>query len=569
MSLLQLISAGLLALAVLIGGWRLLRQPQPGMWLRMIGQLVMAGLLYLLLYPPSIERPLGNATLLTPGVSADQLSALDHALPIIALPGVIANDGAIEHVPDLASALRRHADIGSLLVLGDGLPERDRESLGGRGLTFEAAGKLIGVVALDVPSSILAGDMWILRGRISAVGQAHLRLLDRGGAIAAATQADDDGQFQLEIRAPIAGETHYRLQLLGADDALLEELPVGVDVRAADALRTLILAGSADAETKYLRRWIMDSGGTSASRISLSRGIVQRQNDDSLDARALAELDLLIVDERSWTGLGEAGKVLIRAATEQGLGVILRVGGPLPAQVAKDWAALGFRTTSADLSRTSQISLAGVETALTRAPLIVEASDSVPLLKATDGSLLSVWRAFGRGRVALWLPQDTYRLQLRGEQTAYASVWSESFSTLARARGVAAPDLPVGARLNRRSSICGISSEATVENAQAQRQRLLIDPSAGDCAAWWPSQAGWQHVLDGERRWPVFVWAAGEAPNILRQQTRDATQQLVKAAGTKAKALAPMPRWPWFLAWLLVSAAFWWIERRAQSIPQR
>ena len=568
MSLLQSMTAGVLVVAVLAGSWRVLRAPRSPPALRIAGQLAMAGLLYLLLYPPGIDQPGRDATVLTPGVSARQLSALDPGTTIIALPGVVADDHAIEHVPDLASALRRHADIASIRVLGDGLPARDRGALEGRGLTFEPGEKLIGVVALNVPSTISEGALWTLRGQISVTDKAHLRLLDRSGAVIATTQPDDDGNFRLELRAPIAGETLYRLQLLDANESLLEELPIGVDVRAGDSLRTLILAGAADAEVKYLRRWIMDSGSVSASRISLSRGIEQRQNDVSLDPQALAELDLLILDERSWAGLGEAGNVLIRAAVEQGLGVILRVSGPLPAQVAKDWTAFGLRTETTERARTASISLAGAEAALTRAPLDIEANDSVPLLKASDGSALAVWRMFGHGRIALWLPQDTFRLQLSGDEGDYANLWSETFSTLGRARGAASPDLPVGARVNQRSSICDIGPEALIEDMQTQRQRLLVDSSAGDCAAWWPSQAGWQHLLDGEARWPVFVWAADEATSLLRQQTRDATRQLVNTAGAKIRVPASMPRWPLFLVWLLVSAALWWIERRAQLRPQ-
>ena len=565
MSALQWATLSLLGLAVLIGIWRALRLPESRRWIGIIGQAVMAILLWRFLYPPLIDKLRVETVVLSPGVTKQQLAQLDFTAPILALPGIGVAHRSIEHVPDLATALRRNPTIGSLRVIGDGLPERDRESLGQHGLSFEPGADLVGLVDVQSPASVRAGALWTMQGEVAGVDGGQVRLLDRSGAVAATAALDESGRFRLSAAAKTAGEAVYRLQLLDANDSVIDELPLGIVIRAGDALSTLILAGGADPETKYLRRWIIDSGSAVASRISLSRGIAQRQADAELSAATLEKTDLLIVDERTWSGLPAAGKALISTAVEQGMGLILRATGPMSAKTSVEWAELGFKIESADLARSVRLATSAGEIELTRMPLRISSDDSVRLLSATDGSLLAIWRAFGQGRIALWLPLDSWRLATSGDKTGYGTLWSETFSTLARARGSVSASLPRMARVDQRAAICGIGPDAVIENSQGLTEHLLIDSEAGNCAAWWPTEAGWQHLVDADRRESIFVLDAGEATNLIRQETRAATRQLVRPPSATSMYRTPMPRWPLFLAWLLTSAGFWWWERRQRA----
>jgi hypothetical protein len=561
MNLIQMITVALLLGALVLGTWRILRGQGRRRGLRIVGQILMAALLYVLLYPPTREQPRVRATILTPGVSAQQLQDLDQSKPTLALPGVVAADAWFEDVPDLASGLRLHPEIGDLRVLGDGLPPRDQDSSAARGLSFEAGTDPVGLVDVQFPRNVSAGALWTLRGRVAGVNGGELRLLDRSGALLARSAPDDGGSFQLQLRAKVAGEALYRLQVFGSDKQMLEQMPIALVVEAGDSLRTLILAGAPDAELKYLRRWIVDSGNTEASRISLSRGIEQRQNPLAISAASLAEIDLLISDERAWALLSGAEKALIRSAVDKGMGLFLRLTGPVTKQVASDWNAFGFRTESADIPRTVTFA-GGGEFPLTRVPLRISAEDSVALAVATDGSLLAAWRAEGQGRVALWLPLDTYRLQLQGDSARFGSIWSEVFRTVARARGMASASMPVRARVGQRSVLCGLAPGAAIEDGDGQRHDLLVDPRNGNCAAWWPARPGWQTLTNGPARSAFHVLATDEAMTLARIETRQATERLVRQSSTASSYREGLPRWPLFLIWLLTSALFWWLERR-------
>jgi hypothetical protein len=562
MNPMQIITLVLLAVAVVSGIWRTLRRQGRQTGVRIIGHVLMAGLLYFLLYPPTIERPQVRATILTPGVSEQQLLGLDQSIPTLALPGVAVSDPWIESVPDLASGLRLHPEIGDLRVLGDGLPPRDQDSSGTRGVSFEAGTDPVGLVDVQFPRDLSVGALWTLHGRISGVDDAELRLLDRSGTPVAKAAPDESGGFALQLRAKVAGEALYRLQLVGRNEQIVEQVPIAVVTHPGDSLRTLILAGAPDAELKYLRRWIVDSGSSEASRISLSRGIEQRQNPIALSAASLADIDLLISDQRAWALLSNAEKAQIRSAVDKGMGLFLRLTGPVVSQVAADWNSLGFRIESSDSPRTVTLARPGGDILLTRQPLTISALDSVSLAVATDGSLLGAWRSEGQGRIALWLPLDTYRLQLQGDSARFGSLWSDLFKTIARARGVAAAKLPVLARVGNRSVFCSLDSAAAIEDADGQRHDLLVDAGSENCAAWWPERSGWKTLINGSARGRFHVLAADEAMTMARVETRRATQGLVRPSLMASRYREALPRWPLFLAWLLVSTLFWWLDRR-------
>jgi hypothetical protein len=562
MNSMQIMTLVLLAVATVSGTWRTLRRQGRRPGVRIVGQFLMAAMLYLLLYPPTIERPQVRATVLSPGVSEQQLHDLDQSIPTLALPGVAAADAWIETVPDLASGLRMHPEIGDLRVLGDGLPSRDQDAPGARGVSFEAGTDPVGLVDMQFPRSLSVGALWTLRGRISGVDDAELRLLDRSGTPVAKGPPDESGGFELQLRAKVAGEALYRLQIVGRNEQIVEQVPIAVVTHAGDSVRTMILAGAPDAELKYLRRWIVDSGNSEASRISLSRGLEQRQNPIALDAASLADIDLLISDERAWALMSNAEKALIRSAVDKGMGLFLRLTGPVARPVASDWNALGFRIESSDIPRTVTLASPGGDIPLTRQPLTVSAVDSVPLAVATDGSLLGSWRAEGQGRIAVWLPLDTYRLQLQGESARFGSLWSDMFKTIARARGVAAANLPLLTRVGKRGVFCRLEAGAAIEDAGGQRHDLLVNSSRGNCAAWWPTRSGWQTLVNGSNRSRFHVLDADEATSLARIETRRATEGLVRSSSTASSYRDLLPRWPLFLAWLLVSAFFWWLERR-------
>jgi hypothetical protein len=583
-------------LATLIGlvatagaaAWRTLRRPgrAANRWL----QAPMAVLLYLLLYPPAMHWRGDAVTIMTPGASPRQSIPWNQS--VIALPGAFAPARA-EAAPDLATALRRHATVAHLTVVGAGLPPRDRTAALGLAIEFRPAAER-GLVELEAPGAALLGREWQLAGR--AAGPARrVELRDPSGAVVDAVDVDMQGRFRLSAAARGPGRVEFELRLLDEKQTLIDRITVPMLIQGGQTMSVIVRAGAISPELKYWRRWAADAGIRLALSAGLTEAVSLREGDARLTPAALAQADVVIVDARAWGMLQPDEKTALRAAVDQGLGLLLRIDAPLDAATTADWSALGYRLSAAAPGANAAAAGSGTaaageprtvtidrrmglreRTPFTAADVAVTAAGAVTMLRADAGEPLGWWLAQGQGRVGLWRLIDSYRLILLGEPGRYASLWAETLGELARPRAAVAapPRLPAAAWVNERIVLCGVDVAAQVAAPDAAATALAV---TGDgCAAYWPSQAGWHTLQTRGGTWPFYVRATTDGATLRAALDRRATASM---AGPRTNAAAealppppvtapsawrePMSRWPWFFGWMLVSAAVWWYERRA------
>ncbi|KFN46234.1 hypothetical protein N790_02200 [Arenimonas malthae CC-JY-1] len=588
MSLPNLVALALTAV-VLLSGARLAWQlragtlPWPRFLLRFAGQAASAALLYFVLFPPLQPGREGALVVLTAG--AETPADLAPGDVRVALPeaGDVAN---AERVPDLGTALRRHAGRSPVRVLGQGLPARDHDAARGRALAFEPTPLPDGLQALEAPVSVVTGRQWEVRGLATGLAGGRAELRDPADAVVASTELDDTGAFTLATTAGLPGQVDYTLQLHNAEDTVTQSLALPLQVRDAAPRRVLLLAGGASPEVKYLRRWAVDAGLRLHSVISLGGGVELGDPPLPITAATLSEFDLVLLDERTWRDLGEGGRATLKAAMREGLGVLLRITGEL---TPADHAALrtwGLQAETADIARgvrlpgtehadatvalDAETRAADVAPLLSRRALALSAADGAVLLRAGDGAALALWRPEGRGRVALWTLSDSYRLWLAGRRSAYGQLWANAVDTLARGTEAALPELPTHAWLNQRVALCGLPEGARVRAPDGTESALWPDPATGHarCAGFWPAQPGRHAVLVDDQALPLLVRDPAELPAMAARENQVATLALVAGDNTATAEPAPVPspRWPWFVAWLLLSSALWWLERRRPAL---
>ena len=313
-----------------------------------------------------------------------------------------------------------------------------------------------------------------------------------------------------------------------------------------------------------------DIGVALDSRIGLSEGVALTEGAVKLDASSLADADLVVIDERAWVTLDSAQKDTLHAAVRDGLGLLLRATGPLPEAVAQDWKALGFDVHADEAAHEVLLdhALGLTDSRLTFAPLplAVTAKDASPLLRADDDMPLALSRPDGRGRIGIAWFTDEWRAALAGHRAAYATLWSGIVAQLARARGAAEPSLPSNARVGERAVLCGVNEGDAIEDARGQRSALLVetDSTSARCAAFWPRDTGWHALVRGETRWPFHVRAADAALAFTRAADARATRTLLGTSAQDASQVTrevPRPRWPFYLAFLVLAAWLWWMER--------
>lgn len=562
---LSLLVAGALALLWLALGYRLWRRRAPAWLLRCLLQALAFACLYRVLVPGDEVASGSRLVVLTPGLSAAQQAAVAPGTDTVALPGVTAP--GVTLVPDLATALRERPAARQILVVGAGLPERDREVLAGRSLVFQPASMPDGLIRVSAAAIASAGDRWTVTGRAQAASGAQVELKDPGGQTLARAIPDAHGEFRLQATLKGEGRALYSLRLVDAKTRVLDETQVAVDVRPGSPLTILIRAGGPDPETKYLRRWMSDAGFTLASRLNLSEGLAMDQGRPGLDAASLDKADWLILDERAWAGLGAGEKTAIRAAVAGGLGLLLRITGALPPTVASDWQGFGLRVNEDDqVSRNLRFGQDTQARTLSRQGVSVYWPGSVPLVTDSDGEEAGRWHVQGLGRVGvIWL-NDSFRLVLSGDGGRYGALWSGIGRTLARARGDTEPVLPARALAGERSVLCGLRAGARLLAGDGSETPLLVE---NGCAGFWPATAGWQILETGGARWNLYVHAPDENRSLRFWQRRRATEAL---------ASGPAPAWeqvqgagfgqvPAFLLWLALTTGLWFGERRWRQSP--
>ncbi|MQP76426.1 carboxypeptidase regulatory-like domain-containing protein [Stenotrophomonas sp. MYb238] len=564
----------LIALAVLLASLRLCLPPRPplarlGVLLAL--QLAAAALLALTLFPPRHAVPAGTLLVATAGATAADLAAVPAAVRL-RLPEATALTG-VDRVPDLATALRRHPGTRELVVVGQGLPARDRDTAAPP-LRFHAGAAPRGLVELLAPPPLAAGAHFEVGTRVQGLPQARVELLDPAGHRVAIATPGNDGRVRLAASARDAGDVEFALRALNGDGKVLDRLPVPVRVQAVPAPALRLLAGAPGPELKYLQRWAADTGATLQTGISVGGGVQLGDAPQAIDAASLARLDLLLLDERRLAALSSAQRAAIAAAMHEGLGVLVRMGGALDSnarRILREWgldARGGERTATVKLRDADAASGEGTAPA----PLDIERFDLafadtgvVPLLRAADGSAIGGWRAVGRGRVGVLPVADSYALVLAGHADAHAELWNRVLATLARPLP-ASPlaRVPAWAWAGERTALCGLPDGARIEAPDGGTTTLVTDPRAGNCGGWWPRQAGWHRVVAGDAAAGVRVIDPAGARALHAQATREATSALRGGTGTAGTTALPVsgPRWPWLLGFVLVAGLLWWLERR-------
>lgn len=585
-----LAAAGVLGLAAL---WASLRPGRPH--LADLGlQLLVAALLYATLFPPSTSRRGDVLVVITPGSGEQSLGAWERGLPAVALPGAQAPARA-ERVPDLASALRNRPAVSELRVFGGGLPLRDQPAAAGYRVRFEPQPGP-GLSELSAPVQGLLGAHFPVTGVQAGAGRIELR--DPSGAVIDETQPLVDGRFVLGAVLRAEGETQFEVRLLNPEGQVIERASLPVRVVAGVPLKVLVVAAGPDPGLKVWRRWAADAGLSLRSSIALSEGVsVHTDTPIELSSDSLAEVDLVLLDERSWTALAPEAKARLLAAVDQGLGLLLRITGSVPKPMVAEGSLLGFQvrelpepervTLDRHLGARERVAFAlapvriGTETfgPETLGPETVkpETSRLRPLVSADDGQAVAWWSARGAGRIGVWALLDDYSLSLRGDSARYGSLWSETLAQVARGRA-SAPDsglidsasgpLPVSGWVDEQIRLCGLEPGAAISPPQGPPVSLIVVDA---CSAYWPGSPGWHRIRSQGRTQSLYVRPLDDAPGLRQARDQRATEQLAATpARPSAPTLVPVPmsRWPFFLAWLLASAALWaWERRRVATRP--
>ncbi len=597
------IVTGLLALGVVIAMARTLPRLRRDhasrstvlAWFAILAALHVAGAAALrhVLMPPSTRIAAETLEIRTGGMAGSLATPREER--ILLLPEAPGNADA-ERAADLASALRRYPDARRIRVTGAGLVARDRDAAHSVVVEFHPSPPPVGLAELHAAGKAVQGAPWRVGGRLEGLPGALVQLIDPAGVAVASGNADAAGNFSLLAHPRAAGPAEYGLRIGRAAQQLKPDTMVPVMVTPGDRMRVLLLAGAPGPELKYLRRWMLDAGLDVRSEVTL--GAVSRLTapDSSDRGQRFAGIDLVVLDERAWRALGDAGNRALVEAARAGSGVFLRITGPLGDSDRDRLRLWGFGAgaSSAPQPRATRPRADAVASVLTLRPPVpaISARDARLLKNPRGGAVPGVYRLEGRGRMGLWWASDSYRLALRGDAAAHGALWSHAFTELGRARSTATTPRMDQAlvRVGERGFICAIGDGALVKAPDGQTFTLLRSAAPGSvdgegrpgtssenattsaCAAFWPRVPGWHQVIAGGVSSPFHVRARDDAPGLFAYADREATLHLAARAAPSVRpseTTLSQRRWPWFLAWLGATAVLWGVERASIRVARR
>jgi hypothetical protein len=554
-------------------------------------------LLYLTIFPPRL--PIGGETLLVATAETPRNVRAGQGERLVTLPEAATVEGA-ERVPDLATALRRHGQVQRIRIIGRGLTARDRDYDAGMRADFNPMPTPRGLIRLEPPADTRAGSAFALAGEAAALEGGAAELLDPAGRRVDARVIGADGGFTLGGAARAPGLAQFTLRLRGRNKAIVSDTPVPLRTLPERPFRLLLIAAPSP-EAKYLRRWAEDAGIALQSRIEAGGGVDLGGDGVRLDAASLREADAVIIDDRLLSGLGSGARGALAQAVAGGLGVVVRMTSPATTGTRDTWRRLGLSVEGG--GEIAPVALPPLATdadalAVRRGPgpddvpddinaiddpapelgrwIIRTGPDFVPVVTDADGAMVSGWQQRQQGRVALWTVSNSFALVLNGQADRYEQWWSETVSAVSRPDSLFRPDVPALVQAGERMAICGIAASARVMGPDKSEVALAIDPDAGarGCAAYWPREAGVHTIAQaargGEQTFDFLVLPEAALPAIRARETGEATMQWAARQDVSADSAMPQqrgPAWPYFLGWLLVSAALWAGERRLRARP--
>ena len=591
-----------LLLAISVAGglvWGAVKRPARQRLLARVLASLMAPLsLYGLLYPPVRDQPVAPSTgiLLTPGYHPDTLRQLLRTIrpqPKIWRYRVAAPAAA--EVVTLAGFRQKHPAVGTLHLLGYGLPSEERRSLTNLAIRPHLSAPA-GIIFADWARKIVLGQPLVVAGQYqpAAASPVWLRLMVAGrGQDSVKLSSAGSRTFALKYTPKVAGQYVYQLEVKTVAGKLTAE-PVPVTITEPAPLSILLLTATPGFEVKFLKNALANQRHRVAFRTRISRNKYQTEylnlnpvNIARLTPAVLNRFDVVIADPAALVALTPTERQTVQSVVaEEGTGLLVLVNElPLPALPLLQ--PFSFRRVASLSARPRAVRWRS-QTTGHPAPTLPYAIVPTDRIKSwawdeKAQALVAAYR-YRRGQVAASLLPATYRWQLAGQKDTYQTFWTAMLTPLARKKNLvqtwqlpsaALPheQQPVELTLADYNSASGaapvpiatVVAPDTTTPVFLKQAALVPYQYAG---VYWPRQAGWHSVRTAGQA-PFTFYVFGEADWQARQQAYRRTQTLAWLAEQEPRSrpaavpLAPVPVLPiYFFLLFLVAAGFLWLEEK-------
>ncbi len=418
---------------------------------------------------------------------------------------------------------------------------------------------------LQYDSTVRSGERvnFVLDAPANA-SQAELR--DSRNAIVA-TVPVQAGRAEWSWRPATSGRYDWSVVVTGADTATLNTIPVAIAVQPSSTQLVRGHFAAPSFEQRALRQWL-EQAGFSGEFVSTMGPSLQRRDrfGDAADAgQSRAAMQLLSLrawqqandkQRRSWLNDAAVGSTLVLLADGSENDAALR------AQLSRELAIAWRERSEAELP-------------FTQPELVLQRSRWHPQADGAwqsriDAAEVQV-RNWQQGQL-IWIGLlDSHRWWAR-QPLAYAEWWQRA---LQGQRSAAANWLPpsIGS-VGRFAALCIDNAEPamttlTIQLPDGRQQSLPLQADSWPgraCAYFAPQQSGWYDIVAPVTGvWRVLPTPAPADADAWAARAATARHTEAPAPLSARTQWQPLPRWPFFLLWLLALTLIWWRELRSRA----
>lgn len=511
--------------------------------------------------------------LLTPGFDKNKTDSLLKLYPAL----IIMRTANTKTYPG-STSLQSPYD---LLVIGDairfisghGLKHYALDLIGNKHFDFIPGTLPEGIIDLSLPRRIISNRRNTIEGVYNNVSGANWIYLSSPQGKEDSIFIKDKRQipFNLSFLPRQSGNVLYEVTVKDSTgESIKENLPLTVD--DARPLNILFIQSYPTFETQYLKNFLSLKKHRLVLRSQLSQNNFRYEYANRSPARintvtknAIAEFDVLIIDDDAYRKLSSAEKTIIKEEIESGLGMLNLLNTTPKNSKASDSFPFNVITVKTD---TAQITQGSKRFILPALPLRVQSSTFLTPLTTNKSGILSGYTHKGAGKIGFQFLKETYRLSLSGDSVKYSEIWSPLIEQISRPRDKSSSIEIIGSFPRFRDEPMNAqiisSNEKTSLMADSIRIPLQEDVVIDDVwnATVWPDDEGWHDLQTEDSHLPYYIskneeWETLAVANQMKETALVATTNKKLTNADKVTEQKEISSLPFYLLFILTAGFIW------------
>ncbi|HRI79568.1 MAG TPA: hypothetical protein PLR06_08530, partial [Cyclobacteriaceae bacterium] len=406
---------------------------------RIAAVVILIGAITVLALKPSISVTVSSnpIILLTPGFDPEIADSLRTIYPnaIIQRTNSAPPYGETPRATSLTQFVENDGAVN--FVIGEGLSTAQLDLYPNIHYKYFPSKKPLGITSL-ILGNVTVNHINLLSGKINHNQGTVLTLNGPGGIEdSIKLRRSGEGSFSFSFTPRQPGTFVYRLTIRDSLGTILSNnLPL--EILPEKKLNILAVLRHPTFEFRQLKSFLTEKGHGVVMRYQVSKNryryeYVNHDNVkvDQLSAELMDEFDLVCITAGDFETLSDPEITNLRKAVRSGLGVLILFDQLQEKDAIESFLLSGITKINRDTLRVEFKTAESQSLSVFPAELKSTARFE-PLLQSANQQFLTGFRFEGLGKIGVQLLNETFILQLRGQQSAYSEIWTPLLEQTAR-----------------------------------------------------------------------------------------------------------------------------------------